>query len=285
MSEDQAAPEGTFSSIDEALSPSETIQSHMDGGLESGKQPDVPLSTSGPRSSERGSGLTSPKAKRSSSPKRKVTTSTGFAPADFNDGRERWDWQTKYPPDALKIIKREWIYLLILLYTTPFLMLLIWSKWIWGNLGLGQERYSLLARFSYAWLGGMLGGILFDVKWLYHSVAKGLWHRDRSLWRIFTPHISGALAFSLVLLISSNLLKAFDQAAFGSSVSVVAVSFLVGYFSDSAVAKLTELSETLFGTTRKGRERMQEEAKGDKALSSQPPKVQGPASKVGAGKG
>jgi hypothetical protein len=31
---------------------------------------------------------------------------------------------------------------------------------------------------------------------------------------------------------------------------VVGVAFLTGYFSDSAVAKLTEIADTLFGTTR-----------------------------------
>jgi hypothetical protein len=31
---------------------------------------------------------------------------------------------------------------------------------------------------------------------------------------------------------------------------VVGVAFLTGYFSDSAVAKLTDIADTLFGTTR-----------------------------------
>jgi hypothetical protein len=31
---------------------------------------------------------------------------------------------------------------------------------------------------------------------------------------------------------------------------VIGLGFLVGYFSDSAIAKLTEVAETLFGTVR-----------------------------------
>jgi hypothetical protein len=88
------------------------------------------------------------------------------------------------------------------------------------------------------------------IKWLYHSVARGSWHLDRRLWRIFTPHISGGLSFFVLALISSGALRIFDRKATESFALVVGLGFLVGYFSDSAIAKLTELAETLFGTIR-----------------------------------
>jgi hypothetical protein len=96
----------------------------------------------------------------------------------------------------------------------------------------------------------MLGGTLFAIKWLYHVVAKELWNLDRRLWRLFTPHISGGLAFAVIALVSSGILRMFDAEALSRNSVVVGLGFLVGYFSDSAVAKLTEISEALFGTSR-----------------------------------
>ncbi len=136
-------------------------------------------------------------------------------------------------------------------------MLALWldlpNKWM----GLSQQKYGSVLKYGLAWLGGTLGGTLFDLKWLYHSIAKQWWHLDRRLWRFFTPHISGGLAFAMIALISSGLFRVFDATATKSCSVVVAVSFLVGYFSDSAIAKFTEIADILFGTVSgkgKGRE-------------------------------
>lgn len=111
----------------------------------------------------------------------------------------------------------------------------------------------VLVKYSFSWLGGTLGGTLFAIKWLYHSVAKWKWNEDRKLWRYFTPPISGALAFIVVLLISSGVLKIFDQNAMRSPSLSLAIGFMVGYFSDSAIAKLSEVAQTLFGTLKEGK--------------------------------
>ncbi len=73
---------------------------------------------------------------------------------------------------------------------------------------------------------------------------------DRRLWRFFTPHISGGLAFAVVALISSGLVRVFDPHAIESSALVLGVAFLVGYFSDSTAAKLAEIADTIFGANR-----------------------------------
>jgi hypothetical protein len=57
------------------------------------------------------------------------------------------------------------------------------------------------------------------------------------------------LAFAVVALVSSGIFRVFDSGATNSKSLVVGVAFLVGYFSDSAVAKLTEIAETLFGAS------------------------------------
>ncbi len=211
--------------------------------------------------------------RKSQTPRRKPVASTGFAPSDINDGRERYDWESKYEKIALDKIAREKWYLFVLLYGIPLGMFLTYVISHYLNDTYKSANYLEISHLVYAWLGGMLGGTLFDLKWLYHSVAKGLWHQDRSLWRFFTPHLSGALAFSFVLLISSNLIRLFDQGAFTSSKAVVAVAFLVGYFSDSAIAKLTELTETLFGTIKKTRDKVAEEGKSNQATASSVPQT------------
>jgi hypothetical protein len=118
-------------------------------------------------------------------------------------------------------------------------------------LNLSDKRYATFALYCYAWLGGSLGGTLFDLKWLYHSVGKGLWHVERRLWRILIPHISGGHAFAVIVLISSGIFRIFDATTLSRAPVVVGIGFLVGYFSDSAIGKLNEIANTLFGSSGK----------------------------------
>ena len=89
------------------------------------------------------------------------------------------------------------------------------------------------------------------MKWLYHSVAKRLWNEDRRLWRLFTPHISGAVSLFTILLIASGVLQIFNEDFINRLLLVLGVGFVVGYFSDKALAKLAETADTLFGTTKR----------------------------------
>jgi hypothetical protein len=136
---------------------------------------------------------------------------------------------------------------------------------LWRTLGVGAGE--AFTTYGLAWMAGTLGGTLYAIKWLYHVVARQLWNFDRRLWRIFTPHISGGFAFAIVILISSGILKVFDSRAVHSHSVVIGIAFLVGYSSDSAVAKLTEIAETLFG-----------KGKSKEARPGDPPKDSGTAS-------
>ena len=174
-----------------------------------------------------------------------------FGQADPTDGRAALDWKSRYlDPEARREIRREAIYLAVVLLAIPFVMLVIWIGYPKGLLRIPDSAYGPIRKYALAWLGGTLGGILFDVKWLYHSVARGFWNLDRRLWRFFTPHISGGLAFAVLALVASGGIRIFDSRATNSNALVVGTGFLVGYFSDSAIAKLNDIAETLFGTIR-----------------------------------
>ncbi|MCK9365482.1 MAG: hypothetical protein M0P74_18010 [Syntrophales bacterium] len=175
----------------------------------------------------------------------------GFAPSDPTDGRERLEWRSKYSEPGAKCgIWFEAAYLAVLLLGIPIAIVISWLEYPKDWFGLCDQKYKPIMKYSIAWLSGSLGGTLFDVKWLYHSVARQFWHLDRQLWRFFTPHISGGLAFVTIALISSPIFRLFDRQAVESLASIVSVAFLVGYFSDNALAKLREIAENIFGTNR-----------------------------------
>jgi hypothetical protein len=151
-----------------------------------------------------------------------------FGQVDPTDNRELGDWRSKYTePEARRGIHVEATYLGILLLLIPVLMLLFWLGYPKGWLRLDDVRYPILLRYSLAWLAGVLGGTLYDAKWLYHTVARQLWHLDRRIWRLFTPHISGGLAFVVVALVGSGVLRIFDRRAIESNAMIVGIGFLV----------------------------------------------------------
>lgn len=97
-------------------------------------------------------------------------------------------------------------------------------------------------------LSGTLGGTSFALKWLYHSVAKGLWNQDRILWRLIVPVLSGTLAVFVSMLIASGVLSLINSRFFANFYGAVGVSWLVGYFSDNVLASLQKLALRWFGT-------------------------------------
>jgi hypothetical protein len=180
-----------------------------------------------------------------------MTKAPDFAPDDPTDGREPLDWRSKYELDARKIIRKETIYLGLLLAAIPFGLLFLWLSFPKNPFGIDEKKYATIVKYGIAWLCGTLGGTLFAIKWLYHSVARQIWHQDRGLWRLFTPHLSGGSAFAVIVLVSSGMFRIFDRQAINSLCLIGGMSFLVGYFSDSAMAKLKEIADTLFGAIRK----------------------------------
>jgi hypothetical protein len=174
----------------------------------------------------------------------------GFAPEDLADGRKPGEWQTRYgDPIARRAIKCEALYVSWWLIFCLIALILV-------ALGMPQQWLELsgqtLKYFNLsigAWLSGTLGGTLFSIKWLYHTVAHNYWNIDRRIWRFFTPHISGVFGFIVIFVIASGLFGFFDSSALDNFAFIIGVGFLTGYFSDAAAAKLADIATIILGKT------------------------------------
>lgn len=160
---------------------------------------------------------------------------------DPSDGRDIGDWKSRYPAEALKHINWERNYLLILL---GFICIIGFLLGIQCKLQVIDCSFALsptVHSYCFAWVGGMLGGIVFACKWLYHTVARGLWNLDRRIWRILSPLLSGVIAVIFIVILCSVQSKEIY-----SIPKSCGIGFLVGYFSDHAIGKLSELANVFF---------------------------------------
>lgn len=165
-----------------------------------------------------------------------------------DDDRAVGEWKSRWPPEAVRHIRIEALYICIVLFLTFCSLILTWNGMMFRVLSTGcdtcvQERFDA---FAFTFLGGLLGGTLFGIKYLYRVVARGYWNLDRRLWRLFSPFISGGLALAMGTLLDSGILglsaKSFSVTYFFS------LGFISGYFADSALAKMQEIAETVFGS-------------------------------------
>jgi hypothetical protein len=178
------------------------------------------------------------------------TSKPHFAPFDLTDGRNPYEWWTKWPKRPRKQIVIEAVLLIGVALSLPFLLLWAWDSRLALLLNVPTERANTFNIYATAWLGGILGGNTFALKWLYHSVAKGIWHRDRIFWRVSTPIISGALSLALTALVRSKILPVLSVEPLTRMSGVLAFAFVVGYFSDNAIAALLRLAERLLGESK-----------------------------------
>lgn len=163
------------------------------------------------------------------------------------DGRLRHDWMTKYKGDAPKLIRQDAWYVAILLGLVLGLIFLTWRGTTFLVLtdGCTSCNEVVFKKYSYFFLGGFLGGVLFSIKYLYKVVARGYWNVDRRLWRILSPLLSGGLALVVGALIDSGVLGLTTKVASGAA--YFSYGFITGYFADRAIDKMQEVAETVFG--------------------------------------
>lgn len=164
------------------------------------------------------------------------------------DERDNGQWESRYPAKAQKQIRWDAAYVAFVLILTLAAILLTWRG----------AAFLLLAgdcimcsrgtfdRYAYFYLGGQLGGTLFGIKYLYNVVARGWWNIDRRLWRLFSPFLSAGLALAVGALIDAGVLGLTLKATSGAA--YFSLGFIAGYFADSALRKMKEIADTVFGS-------------------------------------
>lgn len=157
-----------------------------------------------------------------------------------DDGHELWSWETKYDDAAWKIIKKEAIYLGVLLGAGIILLLVNYLGLLYCVINSIQSKPELLVtKELYCAIFGFLGGTVYGIKILYKAVARGKWHVDRKLWRIFTPWVSLVLSIVIASIMSDTILSINNYGA-------VLIGFFAGYFSESAIGKLYAIAKIIF---------------------------------------
>ena len=173
--------------------------------------------------------------------------------SDLTDGRPLWQWRSKYTVGAWISIGVEGAYLVSVMLLGLVGLYKVGCAFMAHNddpasmLLSAHPPPAMLIWMSVA-LGGACGGCAFALKWLYHGVAYGKWHRDRLVWRLVVPILSGALALFTALMVSSGILPIFSRTAFDSPTVGAAFGFFIGFFSDNLLAGLQKTANHFLGT-------------------------------------
>jgi len=167
------------------------------------------------------------------------------------DQRQVSNWQSRYEPKAIHEIRVDAILVSCILFITFAGIVCTWNGVNFRLMSYGCDSCSpiIFSKYAYFFFGGLLGGSLYGIKYLYKVVAHGFWNIDRRLWRIFSPFLAGGLAIAVGALLDSGILGLASKSA--SSSSYLSIGFLTGYFADSALAKMQDIAKTVFGTTER----------------------------------
>lgn len=172
---------------------------------------------------------------------------------DYTDGRAPYDWQSKFPVEARKRICCEAVILaitlLIFICLTSIALVFSGNPYLMVFPTLGPNvSANIDPRMIVLFFCGAVGGTTFSIKWLIHSVAKGSWHLDRQLWRLFVPLVGGVYACAVLTLLDSGMIL--GRAGDVSRGTASAASMAFGYFSDGVSGLLTNIANAVFGTIR-----------------------------------
>lgn len=162
------------------------------------------------------------------------------------DGRDVEQWKSRYPEKARSEIRLEAFLVAAILLGSLLMIFFIWSGFLADAINCKLCSRPAFIRYGYFFLGGVLGGTLFGIKFLYHVVAKGYWNQDRRLWRLLSPLLAGSLAFIVGALTDAGFLGLTISA--NKSSAFLSLGFITGYFGDKALAKMTEMADVIFGT-------------------------------------
>lgn len=185
--------------------------------------------------------IAAPQSKKS---KHHPHTEPNAGAGDPTDGREAYDWKTRYPREAVIQIRLEGLYLFFLFLCSYMILFAAWKGWVGAFLSVSPSDALTLKRYLFYAGSGLLGGIAFGIKYFYRVVARGYWHLDRRLWRLKAPLLSMTLSFIVGTMIDAGLIPTRTSV---SSAAIISTGFLVGYFADQAIAKMYEIAEVVFG--------------------------------------
>ncbi|MGR3571645.1 hypothetical protein [Brevirhabdus sp.] len=175
---------------------------------------------------------------------------------DYDDGRDTGDWKSRYQRRAWCQIAAEFLLLFsYLIVANYFLIEAVTEKsaeftkegFIYNSL-FGVYVAEEEAKWIALALAGFVGGAVFDLKWMYHSVAKGIWNIDRCLWRIIVPFNSSMVSLFTGLLFASGSIPFLKNESFDDYYVLLGFGFVFGYFSDNILAALQNLAKKTFGT-------------------------------------
>jgi len=167
-----------------------------------------------------------------------------YDPTDKTDGREQYHWTSKYPKSARIQIGCEGIYLLAINMFALALIFLTWNGWLATFFAVAPEMKTSFNKFSYFASAGLLGGVVFGIKFYYRSAARGWWHQDRRPWRLMSPFLGLSTALVVGAMMDASLLSSAEMT---TGTSCVSIGFLAGYFADKAIAKMSEVANVIFG--------------------------------------
>jgi hypothetical protein len=168
---------------------------------------------------------------------------------DINtDGRKQYDWVSKYPEQAREEMCREALYITFI-FVLSFVLLLFNFLGIFSNLlKLNPIKTVIFKYLIYFSSAGMLGGIVYNIKYFYRAIARGYWSQDRRYWRILSPFISMSIAFIVGIMVYAGILNSDNDL---SNAWAIAFGFFAGYFADEAVGKMYEIATFVFGKMKK----------------------------------
>ncbi|AMS33106.1 hypothetical protein AEM42_13340 [Betaproteobacteria bacterium UKL13-2] len=167
------------------------------------------------------------------------------------DGRAVGEFKSRYPFSVRAQIFTESLYLGLILLVGVYLIVwmynggfpLPFSCIVFDSL---PETLKTVLSFP---IGGLIGGTLFALKYLYRVAARGFWSVDRRIWRLFSPWLSATLALMVGIMIDGGVLGLTYSVKPGGSIYSITVSvgFITGYFADSALAKMQDIANVIFG--------------------------------------
>lgn len=141
----------------------------------------------------------------------------------------------------------EFFYLLVTFaLCTGFIFSLFTAEWTFFK-SFDDGKRTLILSF----LAGYLGGWAFVAKWFYRVTARGrddqyttIWQSSKFYWRILSPVISALIAFTTYLLVISDFFPLELKNGLDNK-TAFAFSFLLGYFSDIILTKLSKWIENV----------------------------------------